>query len=402
MTAINGERITFGQSKGPNIELIVYGDEFYSRRETPEGYTVVYDRDKGMYCYADLRDGIFTSTRNPISKSRPIDLRKHLKETSEQRNRKFCDRFSMLRQKEEAPGSGVHRTLGPNNGLLEGTPLHSGKIKGLTILVEFNDISTQITSEQVTNMLNDTGYQENGNYCSVRKYFQMMSENKLDFTNHVVGPIKLNMNRSYYIDNLLVEEALEKAISKYNLDLSDYDSRNRGVVDALSIMYAGRTQYSDKLWPHNSIRKIRVGETKTHYYTLQSLGRQAVDLSIGTFTHEAGHMLMRFPDLYDYGNRDYDYEKSSGLGYYCLMSAGNHLGNGKRPSPVCAYLRDLAGWPEQVVRLNNPGEYAARHNEFNTVLKYDTDRENEYFLVENRSGMGLDMHLPDSGRVCYS
>jgi M6 family metalloprotease-like protein len=47
---------------------------------------------------------------------------------------------------------------------------------------------------------------------------------------------------------------------------------------------------------------------------LTGLGRQKVDLSIGTFCHESGHLLCRFPDMYDYGQRDGDFEKSQGTG----------------------------------------------------------------------------------------
>ena len=42
----------------------------------------------------------------------------------------------------------------------------------------------------------------------------------------------------------------------------------------------------------------------TDLYLLTSLGRSAGDLSIGTFCHENGHLLCRFPDMYDYGERD--------------------------------------------------------------------------------------------------
>ncbi len=100
---------------------------------------------------------------------------------------------------------------------------------------------------------------------------------------------------------------------------------------------------------------------KTFFYMLSSMGRSKDDLSIGTFCHESGHMLCRWPDLYDYGSRDGDFEKSAGLGYYCLMSAGNHNDNGRTPSPVCAYLRNLVGWCDKAVRLNKGGQYQADH-----------------------------------------
>jgi len=112
-------------------------------------------------------------------------------------------------------------------------------------------------------------------------------------------------------------------------------------------------------------------------------------------------MLCRFPDLYDYGERDNDFEESSGLGYYCLMSAGNHLGNGKSPSPISAYLRDLVKWCDNVVNLNNPGTYQANYGDYGTVLRYSTDKSNEYFLVENRHKEGLDLDLPDKGLAVY-
>lgn len=93
-------------------------------------------------------------------------------------------------------------------------------------------------------------------------------------------------------------------------------------MDAISFMYAGRSLYVGNLWPHNHHKRLFFGDYRTHFYTIQSLGRNRVDLSIGTFAHESGHMLCRFPDLYDYGERDGDFEESSGLGQYCLNDVG--------------------------------------------------------------------------------
>ncbi len=136
-------------------------------------------------------------------------------------------------------------------------------------------------------------------------------------------------------------------------------------------------------------------------YLLTSLGRTPADLSIGTFCHENGHLLCRFPDMYDYGERDGDSIPSAGIGSYCLMGAGNHNGNGRSPSPVCAYLRDLAGWCDNEVDLSQDGAKTAHSGDYNTVMKYRTSRDNEYFLVENRTRMGLDRELPASGLAVY-
>lgn len=80
MSAIFGENLTFSQEKGPEVKLVVYGDEFYAQYETLEGYTVIYDRELGLFCYALLKEGAFFSSKIPLSKSPPPDLEKHLQE----------------------------------------------------------------------------------------------------------------------------------------------------------------------------------------------------------------------------------------------------------------------------------------------------------------------------------
>jgi len=383
------------------VELVVFGDEFYARYETKDGYTAVYDPERGLYCYAVLLSGRFASSGVPISKRPPSDIRRGLKEAETIRNEKFEGRYADLRPPQPGAAANVARTLGPNNGLLEGRRVSEGHIRGLTVLVEFADLTSAVTAADVEAMLNAPNYRENGNFCSVREYYHLMSNGKLDYSNVVVGPIKLSQNQRYYVQNLLCREALDKVVNQLGIDLSQFDSRGEGIVDALSFMYAGRTVYEGDLWPHNSELNLTYNGIKVRYYTIQSLGRQRVDLSIGTFCHESGHLLCRFPDLYDYGSRDGDFEKSAGMGYYCLMSAGNHLNNGRTPASICGYLRDLVGWCDRQVRLNSPGVYESKQGDYGTLMKYETHRANEYFIIENRTQRGLDAYLPDSGLAVY-
>ncbi len=128
-------------------------------------------------------------------------------------------------------------------------------------------------------------------------------------------------------------------------------------------------------------------------------GRKA---AAGYFCHENGHLLCRFPDMYDYGDRDGDSIQSAGIGAYCLMGSGNHNNVGRTPSPVCGYLRELAGWCDRVVTLSDQsGQISVAHGEYGTVLKYATDKPNEYFIIENRSKLGLDQAFPSSGLALY-
>ncbi len=401
MSAIFGEALTFGQASGPEVVLRVFGDEHYARYESLDGYSAVYDDEHGLFCYAQLSIGSFRSSGTPLSETPPSGLARHLQESQE-----TIARRANARKLERAAMAGGHsadevvRTIGPNQGLLEGRVLSIGAIKGLTILVNFQDITSSVTRADVEDLLNGENYSRNGNISSARAYFMGVSSGKLDYTNVVVGPYTLSRNREFYVNNLLVEEALTLAVDD-GLDLTQFDSRNENIIDALNIMYAGQTQYRDNLWPHNWHIDLTFGAMRTNLYLLTSLGRSVGDLSIGTFCHENGHLLCRFPDMYDYGERDGDSIPSAGIGSYCLMGSGNHNDSGRSPSPVCSYLRDLAGWCDNQVELDTAGVKEARHGDYNTVMKFRTSRANEYFIIENRARMGPDRGLPSSGLAVY-
>jgi len=291
-------------------------------------------------------------------------------------------------------------TFGPNKWLLRGRQANLREVRGLTILINFQDVQTTLTADEVSAMLNGENYTANGNYCSVREYYHLMSNGLLDYSNLVVGPITLSHKRQYYVSNHPAVAALNM-VTDMGIDLAQFDSKDEGILDAVSFMYAGQTLYDGWLWPHNFTLDWSHGDFRTNMYQISSLGKNSGDLSIGTFCHESGHMLCRFPDLYDYGKRDGDFERSAGIGRYCLMSSGNHLDHGRTPSPISAYLRYLAQWCPTKVSFKQPGEYAIMHGDYGTVYIYETDSPAEFFLLENRSQIGLDRHLPASGLAVY-
>ena len=404
MSRIKNERIRIAQQNGASITLVVSGDEYYSRCENDDGYTMIYDTALGCYCFALVVEGKFVSSGTPATSAAPSGIRRHLRESGKIINAKFNSRFK--RSKPPAPPSGpsgsMMMTSTPGSGLLDGPKLHRGKVRGLTVLVEFPDVPFTIAKNEIASLLNDDHYTLHGNFCSVRGYYQLMSGGQLDYSNEVFGPIKMRRERSHYHftrKNDLLKETMQ-ALTKNKVNLKSFDGNGDKKIDAVNIVYAGSTQYVDRswLWPHSFSDEIRFGDVSTSMYQICSLE----SMSIGTFCHESGHMICRSPDLYDYGNRDTDFVRSSGLGSYCLMSAGNHLDDGRTPSPICAYLRNLAGWCTRVVSLNNPGTFEAAHGDFTTVHKYKLDDlPNEYFLVENRFRAGLDASLPASGLAVY-
>lgn len=406
MSVIFGEIRSFPQGDGPDVRLRVFGDEFYARYENEEGYTVVYDPNLERYCFAVRVQGHLISSGVPVMKRPPQGLRRHLQEDKSIRNRKLRENkdktYPLVQSR-----AGIMGVRGPNDGLLSGRRLSRGKIFGLTVLVDFRDVQTDIKAEEIDALLNKDDYTANRNACSVREYFMKMSSGKLDYTNVVVGPVTLSHSRAHYINNSFVAEALELVAHEQKIDLSRFDSRSEGIVDAVNFFYAGRSVYENRLWPHNwkvewaAGHPLRYDGITFNQYMMTGMGRKSVELNIGTICHETGHLLCRFPDLYDYGTRAGDSDPSAGLGHYCLMAAGGRLDYGRSPSPVCAYLRDLVQWYDKEITLNQPGIFRARHEDFATLYRFETERANEYFLVENRTRMGLDAFLPSSGLAVY-
>jgi M6 family metalloprotease-like protein len=400
MTQVAGVLSRFPQAEGPDVWLRVHGDEHYARYETPSGYAVVYDVQLGLYAYAVLIGGMFVSSGVSIAVPPPAGLPRGLRESSEVRRTKFGLRYAKL---EPPPGAeGGRETFGPEGGLLRGRRVALGRITGLTILVEFQDVRTTITADDVRAMLNADEYQRNGNYCSVRRYFELMSSGKLRYTNEVVGPYTLSRRRNHYEHELLLREALDAVVAdKGAAFLARFDSREEGIVDAINVLYAGDVVYEGDLWPHNHYEVIQHGDHQTYFYMLTNLGRAPVDLAIGTICHESGHLLCRWPDLYDYGNRDGDPDESRGLGEYCLMSSGNHRNLRRTPAPVCAYLRNLVGWTRLEDVTGHRGPLELTHGDYGRAFVHRTGRDNEYFLLENRSRIDLDEHQVANGLAIY-
>lgn len=101
MALISGEEVMLGQENGPEVRLIAFGDEFYARYESPEGYPAIYDEDVGLFCYARVEDGCYVSTGVPVMESPPTDVVKHAQESPEVRQKKAASKQAARMAPEE-------------------------------------------------------------------------------------------------------------------------------------------------------------------------------------------------------------------------------------------------------------------------------------------------------------
>ncbi|MFH1865260.1 MAG: M6 family metalloprotease domain-containing protein [Candidatus Eisenbacteria bacterium] len=391
---LRGEAVTIREPDGSSVELRVWGDEFYSVGETLDGYTVVRDELTGLLSYAELsRDGTsLVSTGIPAGQPIPRGLAKHIRITPEAAREKAL----MVREAFEMDAYG-----GPFESVFRGArSTTTGDVVGITLIIDFSDDTWTIPASAIDDYCNRNGYTGYSNNGSVRDYFQDVSEGLLNYTNYVPPQYYRAANTKEYYCNPsapygqrareLIVEALTD-LDNNGLDFSQYDSDGDGIIDAVNCFYAGDTwnAWAEGLWPHAGGLTFIVDGVRTQRYQITNLGSQ---LRLGTFCHENGHMLMGWPDLYDY---DYD---STGVGQFCLMCYG---GSGTNPIEPSAYMKYDAGWADVTV-LSAPYTGLDLAVDGNVVYKFEhPSLSNEYYLVENRQRTGRDASLPDDGMAIW-
>ncbi|MCF7954170.1 MAG: M6 family metalloprotease domain-containing protein [Phycisphaerae bacterium] len=446
----NGQEMELTQPDGTIIIVRGYGDEFYGRFESLDGYTLVRDHYTGQMVYAELSDDNsdfvptdvvydhrkptdpnhpsfvarmraterFESKTNGKRKGNGPALSKHLdinKQAIRQKQKQRRQELGMDIEPQPAPGDG--QVTFDTSDAIEAAP-GADQIVGLTILVDFSDDpGVTFTRSQIDDFCNLVGYSTNGNNGSVRDYFYDVSGGNLEYTNIVTAYVRVPNTKAYYREGGngdcsdgygytrdLVKDAIRGAIDLgYDFSGLTRESTNNR-VKCLNIFYAGGTDgcgWANGLWPHRSSISNWTAPDGTifHDYQMTNIG---TSLTISTFCHENGHMMCDWADYYDYGN---DGISAKSLGSYCIMSGGNS----KNPPPPNPYLRISSGWLEPTV-INDMSwgtELTAQEDPFDlsvtpTCYKYaKPGSTKEYFLIENCQKHGRRVNIPDSGLMIW-
>lgn len=304
--------------------------------------------------------------------------------------------------------------------MIGGFPL-TGSPRSLVILVNFKDVKFQHTHQEFDNLLNQSGYSENGATGSCRDYFIACSDSIFQPDFAVYGPYTLSQNMAYYGEqegdthdknaHAAFIEAVQ--LADEDVDFSQYDTNGDGMVDNIFFYYAGHNQAEgaseNTIWPHSSTLQYnnvvldgkRIG---TYACTSEMKGSGGIRMcGVGTFCHEFGHVL-GLPDWYDTS-----YEKYT-IGDWSIMASGNYLNEGRTPPLYCSYERFYLGWlkPDQ---LKKPGRYMMQplgDSNFAYLLAVEEHNLNgknpsptEFFMFEYRTRTGWDAYLPGVGMLAW-
>lgn len=445
-----GMPIEWTQPDGSKLSLRVFGDEFYARTETADGYTVVYNPATQSYEYATRSKNGQKLVPNGQRASAKTFARlpKRLKPTPDAVRAIWEARHARLVPNERADWvervKAAHNRKAPqinksapqngpgdgNAGIEASAPAFApvtGGYVGLTILVQFPDDSATVTNDptnfpttkaNVENFCNQIGYTGSGNTGSVRDYFKAQSLNQMDYTQVVTEIVTLPQPRAYYnwsdyptnkklrdggLTGRLVLGNAITILKNQGFDFSGLTLNGSKRVIATNVVFAGNTSgvWPDGLWPHRWTMSpvISVGTTAApiYIYDYQITNAANANIPIGTFCHENGHLLLKYPDLYDYD------QDSEGVGNHCLMAAANNLNVGRTPGPINGYFKAVSGW-SNVVDITASQAFTASltstNNQGYRIRKPGTSKE--YFLIENRgAGDPWAQSSPDKGILVW-
>jgi len=386
------------QPDGQEITVLLRGDEHTHWNEDAQGYAVVREPGKGQWVYASEVDGRLVPTVHPVGGTDPAAVGLAKPDLSRIAAEGKARRASKVVLKEPvAMGAG------------------SKVFKNLVVLVNFTDRTITNSVAEFDALFNQIGYNVDGAVGSVKDYYLEATYGYAVVESTVVEPVTLDHGYAYYGANdetgddvrpgEMVKEALAKLETR-GFDFSTMDADHNGWIDGLTIIHAGGgEEYSGNdtnyIWSHMSVFGWVTydGVNLALYHTEPA--RRGWDSSpstwgitrIGVICHEMGHFF-GLPDLYDYGG------DSRGAGNFCLMAGASWNGNaGTTPAHMSVWCKSYLLLLSPTL-INAAGHFTLDRIETSpSAYKIQGSwPSNEYFLIENRQGVGFDSAMPGSTR----
>ena len=407
---------------GSSLTYQLHGDENFHYSVSEDGFLLLKDK-AGDFFFAD-ENATISAHRATNTDKRNSTVKQFLasldKKSIEAKYKSFAE--TDMARKPSASAT-VSR-------LPAASALTNGVIKGLVILVQFQDTKFTVAADpqkEFTNYMNESGYSNYGMTGSARDFFVENSNGVFNPTFEVYGPVTLKYNAAYYGQNdnqgwdanaeAMVLEAV-KALDA-TVDYTKYDNDNDGTVDFVYVFYAGLGEAdggtANTIWPHASKVAYSTDGYTTNdgvkvysYATSNELSGSANDLNIfaldgiGTFAHEFGHVL-GLDDLYITTSN----VSNETPGYWDLMDSGvyncksnSYLNSSCTPPNFSAFERMSLGWLTPKKLASNDSIKTLKDLSKNEAFVLYDDND-EFFLIENRQQSKWDECIPGHGLLIW-
>lgn len=390
------------QPDGTVITLHMVGDEYYHWTETTDNQVVIRS-EEGYYEYATIQNGEIvpsgvkasnTIVDAQLNMRAALPNREQMVDLMMDKRRTIIAQMDSLARAEELSDPSLNTRASSNISLTKGNQ------KVLCILMEFPDRSFIKTKADFQNMWNQTGYNVEGSYGSVKDFYYENSYGHMNVTATVVGPYMAQNNSSYYDTGqnigasnvkILVSEALQAA--KADIQFADFDVNKDYIVDAVHIVFAGYAKeagYASTglIWSHHGYLPVfsHNGYFVDEYFITSELANNSGTkiAPIGTVCHEYGHQLGA-PDYYGENN-------FIGTGDWDVMGSGNwngpSNGSGRCPAHHNPYTKAyIFDWATPTVinsSVSNATYTLTPVHNTHCIYRINTSTSNEFFLLENK------------------
>lgn len=395
------------QPDGTTIQYRIVGDEHCHYLISEDGY-LLHEDENGAFRYATWQNNGMTAPCSQLAHTSELRTQQELS-LLEQLGKPDLNQLFLLRRN-------IQKTPLAHASRPDITFPTKGECRGLIFLVEFSDCQFSMNDplSYYQNMMNLEGFSEDGGTGSARDYFISQSNSQFIPTFDVVGPIRLPNTMRYYGANdaygndknpdQMVIQACQGAQDSLGIDFSQYDYDNDGSVDFVFIIYAGYGENygapAYTIWPHAGTLSIfdsslTLNNKAINMYacSCELLGRTGSETDgIGVFCHEFGHVL-GLKDAYNIYNAG-----SEQMGVWDIMDHGSYLNNSRTPPNYSAFERFSLGWLD-FVEIDTPSNEMElpELGSSNKAYRISTEKDNEYFTLENRQQKGWDAFHPGKG-----
>ena len=400
---------TFTQPDGSTITLELRGNQHAHYYITEDNVPVMLG-DDGFFRYIDVAgDGTIRLSAMPAQNAiaRSVDAMVFTRNISLDKVQNVLSGNASERLNKRArvaPQYGVGLFNGHNYP-------RKGEVRSLVFLVEYQDVkfNTPDPADYFHHMLNDEGFSLNGSTGSARDFFYDQSSGQFSVQFDVFGPVTLSENRRYYGGNdiygndMRPEEMVSEAAVLLDdvINYADYDLDNDGNVDNIFLIYAGTGEASygpaESVWPHQwqLYSRLVLDGKRIYGYACHNEWERNSPAGIGGICHEYSH-VMGLPDLYSTTNY-----LTCTPGAWDTMDTGNYNNDSHTPAAFSAFERNALGWMEPII-VDGPETITLEPlNTGNTAYLIPTEKDTEFFLIENRQQTGWDKYLPYHGMLIW-
>lgn len=422
--------LQYSNADGTTVNVTLHGDEFGHYYLSEDGYPLIAGSDHNLY-YVDFTNGKPQASAVRVSDiaHRPAAEAAFLKTLDREKlTAAVADNISMtqtaMRAKANPAGRRNARPMqaaanAPVTGLITNYPT-IGSPNAMILLVQFEDVKFSVDNphQAFEDLINQENYSANGGTGSAKDYYVQNSNGLFTPNFEVYGPITVPKGEAYYgastvnTYDIMAWQMVADAVQKLHeeqpdLDWSRFDNDGDGYVDSIFVFYAGYGQNEGApewtIWPHSYNLSyagidIEYNGVKIDNYacTNELRGTEGVNMAgIGTFCHEYGHVL-GLPDIYSTTSSSSSYTPGS----FEVMDRGSYNNDGRTPPQMSSYDKFSLGWLNPRI-LTAAEDISLKPLEEGEALLIQTEKNEEYFMLENRQQKGWDAHLPGHGMLIW-